>query len=85
MIAEALVNMVYVTNNRFYAYVDNEYSKIRGEFSKKTYQLACYSYLQDNPSLIRSAQQRFEKDVNKREKAIKHCLHDFMKYYGNPN
>lgn len=85
LIAETLVNMVYAYNNRFYVYVDNEYCKIRGDFDKGTYQLACYNFIQDNPRLISAAQQRFEKDVDKRDKAIKHCIRDYMKYYGNPN
>lgn len=82
-IAEALVNMVYIHNQRFFCYVDNEYNRISGQFSKKTYQLACYSYLQDNPLMISQAQKRYGKDINAREKAIKHCLNDLMKFYGN--
>lgn len=82
-ITEALVNMVYLTNQRFYVYVNNEYQKIRGAFTKKTFQLACYSFLQDNPSIISNAQKRYHKDKSAREKAIRFCLQDLMRYYGN--
>lgn len=82
-IAESLVNLVYEEDRRFYCYVDNEYEKIRGNFNEKTYQLACYLYLQENPSLISNAQKRFHKDPDARNKAIRHCIRDYMKYYGN--
>lgn len=82
-IAQTLVNLRYKRDPRFYIYVDNEYSRITGKFTQKQFQVACYSYLLDHPSIISNAQKRFGKGVDSRNEAIKYCIRDLMKYCGN--
>lgn len=82
-VAQKLVDMECMKNKRFFVYIHIEENIIRGKFSKKTFQLACYSYLLDNQKMISAAQQRFGGGIKSRNKAISYLINDLMKYYGN--
>lgn len=84
-IAEKLVNLKYESGQtRFYCYVENLKNKIWGKFSLKEYWVACLSYLRDNPTIINKAKNRFSGSAKEKEdQAIKYCIKDLMKYYGN--
>lgn len=82
-IAESLVNYKFQFDIRFYVWIDNEYQKISGKFSKKEYWLACYNYLLENPSATRQARQRFGTSAEGKKKMYEYCINNLMKYYGN--
>ncbi len=83
-IVEKLVNQQYLINRRFYVYVNNEYNKVSGKFSERSFQMACYAYLTEHPKHIANVQKQFGTGKKARERAIKLLLEDLMKYYGNP-
>ena len=83
-IAETLVNQQYIKNEKFYCYINNEYHKIRGKFSLKDFQKACYAYVLQHPKKITDVQKRFGGGKKAREQSIQYLLKDLLKYYGNP-
>lgn len=86
-IAEQLVKLMYKIDKRFYCYIDNKMHKIWGKFSLNDYQMACLSYLYDNPAMIKKEQARSEMSgAGKIDQptALKRKLKELMTYYGNP-
>lgn len=82
-IAQCLVNYKYHGGDiRFYCWVYNEESLIKGAFSKADFKQACIDYLNETPRMVQITQSRFGRGETAREKAIKHLCDDFMKYYG---
>lgn len=86
-IAEQLINLMYRTNPRFYCYIDNKLHKIWGKFSLNDYQVACLSYLYNNPEKIKNEITRSAfaggGEIDK-PTALKRALEKLMIYYGNP-
>lgn len=87
LIAQKLVHLKYLKDERFYCYVDNDYNLIKGkDFDKRDFEKAVYSYLLENPSVINLAQKQFDrKDKDAYNKAIVRCIKERMPFYGNPN
>lgn len=53
LLLEKLVDIeVKKGNNRFYAYLDKDYGKIKGNFSKKMFQTMIEQYLEENDSIV---------------------------------
>jgi len=83
-IAETLVNLQCKTNRRFFCYVDNEMSRISGNFSKRAFQVSCYNYLMAHPREITKYQQRFGRGKDAYNKAVALAINELTdKYYGN--
>lgn len=83
-IAQTLVNLQCKINRRFYCYVDNEYSKISGKFSKRAMMVACYNYLMKHPREITAYQQRFGRGKDAYNKGVALAIKELTdKYYGN--
>lgn len=79
-IAQAIVNYKFKLNKWFYLYVNNEEDRIFGEFSKNDYRIGCYLYLLENkPDILRLAKNRFGNS----DEAMKYCILELEKYYGN--
>jgi hypothetical protein len=82
-IAQFLVNHKYHNGDkRFFCYVYQEESQIKGDFSEADYKLACTDYLNDNPRLVSVTQSRFGRGQEFRQKAVDFLCKDYMKYYG---
>jgi len=82
-IAQFLVNHKYHNvDKRFFCYVDQEENAIKGNFTEVDFKLATEDYLNDNPRLISTAQQRFGKGQTYRQAGIDFLCKEFMKYYG---
>ena len=74
----------YITDKRFYCYIQVQLLKVTGKFSLFDYQKACYAYILENPRLITDAQRRFAgKKDDTRNKAIEFLIKDLYKYFGN--
>jgi hypothetical protein len=83
-IAQTLVNIQYKSDKRFFCYVDNLQGKISGKFSKKSFQLALYSYIIENPKVNKAALSRFGTGKDNYEKATKFTISQLTdQYYGN--
>lgn len=84
-IAQTLVGIQYKINQRFYCYVDNEKSQIYGKFSKRSFMIACYNYLMNNPNEMNKYYPRFGGKKNHNQ-AVAFAIQDLTsKYYGNEN
>lgn len=83
-IAQTLVNSQVKKDKRFFCYVDNELSRIRGKFSKRVFMVACYNYVMSNPRNITSAQKRFGTGKKAYNTAVAWLIKDLTeRYYGN--
>lgn len=82
-ISQALVNYKFKTDIRFFCYVNNEFDKISGLFSKRDFWTACLIYLKENkPDIMRLALNRF--GASNAEQAQEYCIMELTnRYYGN--
>jgi hypothetical protein len=87
-IAQILVENQYDGGNeRFYCYVSGDESYVKGEFSKRSFQLACEEYSEKYPKALKLAMTRIgngDKGESKRTKALNQVTDALVKkYYGN--
>jgi len=84
-IAQALVNYKFKSDIRFFCYVNNEFDKISGKFSKRDFWTASLIYLKENkPDILRLALNRFGNSREGAEKAQEYCINELTgRYYGN--
>ena len=85
MIAQKIVDLKVDSGQPKYClYIDNHSKKIRGNFSKKDFALACYDYMSRyNPRLIKQEQTRLK--TKDQATAAAEAIKGLFKYYGNPN
>lgn len=83
-IVQKLVNTKYLSDKRFYVYVDNELAKVNGKFSKVDLARAVYEYCLENPRVYLSVAKRYGNDIHANNKALYLVVNDKTNlYYGN--
>ena len=84
-IAQLMVNEKYFSGDeRFFCYVMNQTNKIRGNYTKLDFIVACRQYLELHPQKVKSIQQKYGKDWEAKVKASRECQVDlYKKYFGN--
>lgn len=84
-IAQLMVNTNYLTGKkRFYINVYNEDNKIKGQYSKRDFIIACRKYLEQNTHDLKISMLKYGKNKDAKLNAMKDCIKElFVKYYGN--